>query len=213
MAEHEQKKGDTQLEEDLILAWIHATGVLKNTRITQKMIYNEAVVMSIVYERYREDGVGAVTFGEICRRTRMLKSLVNRTIGTLASRGFLERRTGEDKRTTYVVPVKKKLPEFLEEHERSPSSGSSAKRTRAPSAASRKRCSTPTPSPTMKRTIKRQKDRSTTLRPFLFPLSRQLSAHIIPEARCSIRIPVLDRARRPRRRWRAWKRRLRTPSW
>ena len=96
------------------------------------MIYNEAVVMSIVYERYREDGVGAVTFGEICRRTRMLKSLVNRTIGTLASRslvnrtigtlasrGFLERRTGEDKRTTYVVPVKKKLPEFLEEHERS----------------------------------------------------------------------------------------------
>ena len=63
--------------------------------------------------------VGAVTFGEICRRTRMLKSLVNRTIGTLASRGFLERRTGEDKRTTYVVPVKKKLPEFLEEHERS----------------------------------------------------------------------------------------------
>ena len=75
--------------------------------------------MSIVYERYREDGVGAVTFGEICRRTRMLKSLVNRTIGTLASRGFLERRTGEDKRTTYVVPVKKKLPEFLEEHERS----------------------------------------------------------------------------------------------
>ena len=49
----------------------------------------------------------------------MLKSLVNRTIGTLASRGFLERRTGEDKRTTYVVPVKKKLPEFLEEHERS----------------------------------------------------------------------------------------------
>ena len=119
MAEQQQKKGDTQLEEDLILAWIHATGVLKNTRITQKMIYNEAVVMSIVYERYREDGVGAVTFGEICRRTRMLKSLVNRTIGSLVRRGFLLRRTGEDKRTTYVLPVREKLPEFLEEHERS----------------------------------------------------------------------------------------------
>ena len=119
MAEHEQKKGDTQLEEDLILAWIHATGVLKNTRITQKMIYNEAVVMSIVYERYREDGVGAVTFGEICRRTRMLKSLVNRTIGALVRRGFLQRRTGEDKRTTYVLPVREKLPALLEEHERS----------------------------------------------------------------------------------------------
>ena len=112
-------ENSSELDEKLISAWVTLTATLKNTRITQKMIYNEAVVMSIVYERYREDGVGAVTFGEICRRTRMLKSLVNRTIGTLASRGFLERRTGEDKRTTYVVPVKKKLPEFLEEHERS----------------------------------------------------------------------------------------------
>ena len=62
---------------------------------------------------------GAVSFGEICRRTRMLKSLVNRTIGALVRRGFLQRRTGEDKRTTYVLPVREKLPEFLEEHERS----------------------------------------------------------------------------------------------
>ena len=126
MTEHEQHdrsdrngERDRRLEEDLILAWLRATSVLKNTRITQKMIYNEAVVMAIVYERYREDGVGAVSFGEICRRTRMLKSLVNRTIGSLTARGFLERRTGEDKRTTYVIPIREKLPEFLEEHERS----------------------------------------------------------------------------------------------
>lgn len=119
MAEQQQKKGDTQLEEDLILAWIHATGVLKNTRITQKMIYNEAVVMSIVYERYREDGVGAVTFGEICRRTRMLKSLVNRTIDSLVAKGFLERCDGRDKRTTFVRVVPDNLNEFLSVHEES----------------------------------------------------------------------------------------------
>ena len=117
--EREERENNGQLEEDLVLAWIRATSVLKNTRITQKMIYNEAVVMSIVYDRWREDGVGAVSFGEICRRTRMLKSLVNRTIGSLTARGFLERKAGEDKRTTYVLPVAAKLPEFLEEHERS----------------------------------------------------------------------------------------------
>ena len=117
--ENKEWDADRQLEEDLVLSWIHATSALKNTRITQKMIYNEAVVMAIVYERWREDGVGAVSFGEVCRRTRMLKSLVNRTIGSLVRRGFLLRRTGEDKRTTYVLPVREKLPEFLEEHERS----------------------------------------------------------------------------------------------
>lgn len=119
MAKYEQKKGDTQLEEDLILAWIHATGVLKNTRITQKMIYNEAVVMSIVYERYREDGVGAVTFGEICRRTRMLKSLVNRTIDSLVQKGYLARCEGKDKRTTFVRIVPENLSDYLAVHEQS----------------------------------------------------------------------------------------------
>ena len=112
-------KEQKELEEALILSWIRVTAVLKNTRITKKMIYNEAVVMAIVYDRYKKDGAGAVSFGDICKRTRMLKSLVNRTIGSLVKRGFLERRTGEDKRTTYVLPVAKKLPEFLEEHERS----------------------------------------------------------------------------------------------
>lgn len=112
-------KEKKELEEALILSWIRVTAVLKNTRITKKMIYNEAVVMAIVYDRYKKDGVGAVSFGDICKRTRMLKSLVNRTIGSLVKRGFLERRTGEDKRTTYVLPVAKKLPEFLEEHENS----------------------------------------------------------------------------------------------
>ena len=94
--ENKEWAADRQLEEDLVLSWIHATSALKNTRITQKMIYNEAVVMAIVYERWREDGVGAVSFGEICRRTRMLKLLVNRTIGALVRRGFLLRRTGEE---------------------------------------------------------------------------------------------------------------------
>lgn len=119
MAEQQQMKGDTQLEEDLILAWIHATGVLKNTRITQKMIYNEAVVMSIVYERYREDGVGAVTFGEICRRTRMLKSLVNRTIDALVEKGMLVRCEGVDKRTTLVRIQPEHIAPYLAVHERS----------------------------------------------------------------------------------------------
>ena len=108
-----------ELEEALIFAWIRATSALKNTRITKKMIYNEAVVMAIVYDRYKKDGVGAVAFGDICKKTCMLKSLVNRTIGSLVKRGFLERRTGEDKRTTYVTPVKEKLTEFLEEHKNS----------------------------------------------------------------------------------------------
>lgn len=109
---------DTELDEALISAWIKLTGVLKNTRITQGMIYNEAIVMNIVYGRYRADGVGLVSFKDIVSETRMLKSLVNRTIDSLVKKGYLVRSDGKDKRTTFVQLVPENLGEYLELHGR-----------------------------------------------------------------------------------------------
>ena len=107
-----------ELDESVISAWIRLTGVLKNTRITQGMIYNEAIVMNIVYGRYRKDGVGLVPFREIVSETRMLKSLVNRTIESLVRKGYLTRSDGKDKRTTFVQLVPENLGEYLELHGR-----------------------------------------------------------------------------------------------
>lgn len=104
------------LEERIITAWVKLTGVLKNTRITQGMIYNEAIVMNLVYHRYLEDGEGLVSFKEIVQRTQMLKSLVNRTIDSLVKQGYLEKTDGKDKRTTLVRA--KDLDAYIEEHEK-----------------------------------------------------------------------------------------------
>ena len=93
---------ETPLEEQLITAWVRLTGIFKNTRITKGMVYNEAIVMLVAYNRYREDGKGLVSFKEIVSETRMLKSLVNRTIDSLVAKGYLTRCEGKDKRTTFV---------------------------------------------------------------------------------------------------------------
>ena len=108
-----------QLDETLITAWVRLTSALKNSRITQGMNYNEAIVMLIVYNRYRLDGEGLTSFKEIARETKMLKSLVNRTIDSLVQKNLLERRDGEDKRTTFVCLVRENLDEFLRVHEQS----------------------------------------------------------------------------------------------
>ena len=79
------------LEEQVITAWVRLTGLLKNTRITKGMVYNEAIVMLFAYNRYREDGIGVISFKEIVTETRMLKSLVNRTIDSLVTKGYLAR--------------------------------------------------------------------------------------------------------------------------
>ncbi len=107
------------LQEDMIVSWVRLTGILKNTRLTKGMIYNEAIVMLIVHRRYLEDGEGVVSFKEIVGETRMLKSLVNRTISSLVDKGFLERYDGAtDRRTTFVRLVPEKLPEYLAVHAR-----------------------------------------------------------------------------------------------
>ena len=109
---------DKRFEEQIISAWIRLTGLLKNTRITQGMIYNEAIVMLLAYHRYLDDGEGLVSFKEIVQETHMLKSLVNRTIDSLVEKGLLVRCDGKDKRTTFVRVVKENLGSYLEEHDR-----------------------------------------------------------------------------------------------
>ena len=110
---------DRSLEEQVITAWVRLTGVLKNTRITKGMVYNEAIVMLVAYNRYREDGKGVVSFKEIVGETRMLKSLVNRTIDSLVAKGYLARCEGKDKRTTFVRILPENIAGFLEVHEHS----------------------------------------------------------------------------------------------
>lgn len=107
-----------KLDEALIISWVRLTGTLKNTRMTNGMIYNEAVVMLIVYNRYEETGE-AVAFKDIVAETRMLKSLVNRTIDSLTDKGLLERVVGTDKRKTFVKPVLENMHTFWRVHKNS----------------------------------------------------------------------------------------------
>ena len=85
---------DTKREEALLNAWISLSGTVKNSRATKGLVYNEATVMRLLYNRYCEDGVGRISVKEIVQSTNMLKSLVNRTINSLEEKNLLERVEG-----------------------------------------------------------------------------------------------------------------------
>jgi len=107
----------TTVEDRLLTAWVKLSGILKNSRITKGLMYNEATVMLLLYNRYLEDGDGLISVKEIISETGMLKSLVNRTINSLEKKGLLLRCQGtQDKRTLYVKCVKERLDVFLEVH-------------------------------------------------------------------------------------------------
>ena len=61
-----------ELRERLLSAWIGINGFFKDSRMTRELTYNEAVVMKLVYDQYRADGVGRVPVQSILKRTYML---------------------------------------------------------------------------------------------------------------------------------------------
>lgn len=111
---------DDDIRERLLSAWIGINGYFKDSRMTQKLTYNEAVVMKLVYDQYRTDGQGRTPIQLILKRTNMLKSLVNRTIDSLCNQGYLvKERDGMDARALYVLPVPQRLADFLPIHQHS----------------------------------------------------------------------------------------------
>ncbi len=108
---------DSALEEAVLRGWVGLNGMLKDTQMTKTLTYNEAVVMLLTYERYREDGVGAIRVQELLKGTGLLKSLMNRTINALWKKGYLTReRRG---RALYVKMRPERLEDFLAVHQQS----------------------------------------------------------------------------------------------
>lgn len=97
----------------LIQSWVQLSGILKNSRFTKELPYNESIVMLQLYQA----GGNPISMKEIITNTRMLKSQVNRTVNALEAKGLLERCDGEgDRRLGYVRSVQDKLDVFLQVH-------------------------------------------------------------------------------------------------
>lgn len=106
-----------KIQNELILAWVKLSGIIKNNRVTTTLKYNEAIIMLTVYNEFLKDGVGLTSVQDIIKETGMLKSLANRTLGELEGRGLITYKKGTiDKRTKFVKLVKEKLDVFLAVH-------------------------------------------------------------------------------------------------
>lgn len=97
----------------LIQSWVGLSGMLKNSRFTKELPYNESIVMLQLYQA----GQNPISIKQITDMTHMLKSQVNRTINSLEEKGLLERcQSDGDRRLGYVRIRKERLEIFLQVH-------------------------------------------------------------------------------------------------
>lgn len=107
-----------QLCEDLIKTWLNMSVVLRNNRLISTMTFNEIFVCNLLYNKSLKAGE-LLTATDICEKTRLLKSQMNKVLNSLEKRGLIEKvRSNEDKRKIYIQLNEDNLNIYLEEHQR-----------------------------------------------------------------------------------------------
>lgn len=108
-----------QLNEELLSAWLRLSVTICNKRIVSGLSYNEAIVCNMLYHQRNNHPGEYLTATDLCNRTYMLKSLMNRTINNLEKQELVVRKRSEkDRRLVYVMLNEENIHKYEEEHEK-----------------------------------------------------------------------------------------------
>jgi len=87
-----------QMTEQILQAWLDVSAAIQNERIVKNMTYNEAIICDHLY-RQSKMKPDYLTATQLCRKTGMQKSLMNRTVKSLIAKGLIVEsvRTGDQR--------------------------------------------------------------------------------------------------------------------
>lgn len=106
---------DTYAGDKLLDSWLNLTSTLWNTRLVSAMTYNEAHVLGILLRHSSDER--PMTATDLIRRTRLLKSQMNKVLTTLEKYGFITRvRADADKRMIHIHLTEQGKDAYLEQH-------------------------------------------------------------------------------------------------
>ena len=107
-----------ELSEALLGAWLHLSTSVNNQRIVSKLSYNESLVCNLLYHNHRDEATAPLTATQLCQKTKMLKSQMNRTLNQLESRDMIRReRSSADRRVVFIRLNPAALKDYVKQHE------------------------------------------------------------------------------------------------
>lgn len=109
----------TDLREELLSAWLNLSANLWNERIVREMSYNESFVCNLLARRLQDAPEDPwLTARDLCQRTKLLKSQMNKTLNDLENKGYIQRQRFEpDRRLIYVRLTPEGLEQYRREHQ------------------------------------------------------------------------------------------------
>ncbi len=101
--------------EEMLRAWLRLSTDIPNTRIVKNMSYNEALICNIL----SGEEENSLTATDLCERTHMLKSQMNRTLNAMEEKGLIARaRSRTGRRQNYIRLSAETRLLFEEEHKK-----------------------------------------------------------------------------------------------
>ena len=91
------------INEKVLSAWLKLSTTICNERIVSELPFNESFICGILHRNAMEYPDKKITATELCEKTNMQKSLMNRTLNSLEEKGLIFRKRSEkDKRQVFV---------------------------------------------------------------------------------------------------------------
>ncbi len=104
------------LDERMLSAWLRLTSVISNERLVSGMPYNEALICHILQQEPTDHPLTAT---DLCEKTRMLKSQMNRTLNSMEEKRLIVReQCRTDHRKVYITMNEAHRDEFEQEHQK-----------------------------------------------------------------------------------------------
>lgn len=109
----------TEINEEVLDAWLRLTTTIVNERIVSDLPYNETMICGVLYRYARNCPEKKLTATQLCGKLKMLKSQMNRTLNSMEEKGLIFReRSGEDKRQVYVSLNMEMVGVYERQHEK-----------------------------------------------------------------------------------------------
>jgi DNA-binding MarR family transcriptional regulator len=92
-----------ELKEEMLASWVKLSIAVSSERIVSELTYNESLICNILYRQQLEHAGQYLTATDLCRETKMLKSLMNRTLNSMEEKQLILReRSHVDKRQIFI---------------------------------------------------------------------------------------------------------------
>lgn len=105
------------LNETLLAAWLRLSTAINNSRVVSELTYNESLICNLLYQNSLEENEQQLTATDLCQKTKILKSQMNRTLNHLEEIGIISKeRSSQDKRRVFISLNKTQTSKYEKQH-------------------------------------------------------------------------------------------------